>query len=261
MPDDSRKVADAFSRAAKTYDSSARIQRLVLEECATRLSTLLPVRCDVLDLGCGTGYLAQLPAGKNWRLIGIDMAIGMCQQALRQMPVVNAHAEALPFANATFHGAVCSLVLQWANEPQRLLREMARVVKPGGVCGLVALGPKTLQELKRAFATIDDDAHVNDFMSPQQLDAWLHAADFDVKASRTISVALDYADVQSLMAEIKRIGANHVPTRRPGLNTPSMLSRLESAYPGNENGIAATWDVMYRFVERRITSAGSSRGA
>jgi malonyl-CoA O-methyltransferase len=259
-PHDSRKVAEAFSRAADSYDSNARIQRLALKECVQLLSRRLAAGSNVLDVGCGTGYLAHLMPGRDWNLTGIDASYGMCEKAASRMPVVNANGEALPFAEGAFHGAICSLVLQWANEPRVVLEEMARVVAPGGSCGLVVLGPETLRELKQAFTAIDDHAHVNDFMPSQQFDATLEAAGFTVIEGQENAISLDCASVQALMDEIKGIGANHVPARRQGLTTPSMLARLEAAYPRHGDGIAATWDLIYRIVERRACSKHDSTG-
>lgn len=250
MPHDPQKVAAAFSRAAASYNSHARLQRIALTKCVGLLADRLPAESRVLDVGCGTGVLGQLVPRDHWNLTGIDMARDMCRQAAREMSVVNARVESLPFSGAAFHGAICSLVLQWVNEPRRALREMARVVKPGGYCGLAVLGPGTLWELKQAFAILDSHPHVNEFVSERQLDAMLAAEGFTIAVAQTERIALEYASVLHLMQELKSIGANQVPNRRRGLVTPSMIAQMEAGYPRHQQGIVATWEVSYRILDR-----------
>jgi len=86
----------------------------------------------VLDLGCGPGFVAaRLRASRpDLRIVGVDTD----RATLREAPVLRvvAAADRLPFASAVFSAAFARLVLRHVPEPERSVRELARVVMPRG---------------------------------------------------------------------------------------------------------------------------------
>lgn len=100
----------------------------------------------VLDCGCGPGGIsvtlaALVPQG---RVVGIDIEDGQLdlgRREARQRGIDNVefhHASlyALPFADGTFDAVLAHAVLYHLAEPMEALRELWRVLKPGGVIGL-----------------------------------------------------------------------------------------------------------------------------
>jgi ubiquinone/menaquinone biosynthesis C-methylase UbiE len=87
----------------------------------------------MLDAGCGTGLnLASLPRGS----VGIDLNprnLELIRRRLPQYRVVEGDVEAMPFADASFATVVCTEVLEHVPHPQQALREIRRVLKPGGL--------------------------------------------------------------------------------------------------------------------------------
>ncbi|MBA4501457.1 malonyl-ACP O-methyltransferase BioC [Marinobacterium marinum] len=252
MQRDKRRVAQAFSRAAASYDSVAQLQR----DIADRLMEWLPHQVDgnLLDLGCGTGYAApylrehypQAP------LLHLDLAHGMLTFARDQRSVSDAHylcgdAEQLPLADGSVGLIWSSLAVQWCEQPALLLAELARVLRPGGRCLLATLGPGTLHELKRAWAAVDDDVHVNNFIPLPQLLA--HNTALQVLRCETEDKVLRYRRLQDLMHELKALGAHNVNSRQEqGLSSRQRLVRLLEAYElqrQTDGSLPASYEVYY----------------
>lgn len=93
----------------------------------------------ILDVGSGTGSLsfALAARGDHEEIVGIDVAEPFLAYARQRNkdPRISfrvADATALPFADARFDRAVSQLVLQFLPEPLEAVKEMKRVVRPGG---------------------------------------------------------------------------------------------------------------------------------
>ncbi|MXQ78011.1 methyltransferase domain-containing protein [Rhodococcus rhodochrous] len=95
---------------------------------------------DVLELGCGSAPCARWLAGQGARAVGLDISMGMLQRGRAAMaasgptvPLVQAGAENLPFADASFD-IVCSAfgAVPFVADSARVMREVARVLRPGG---------------------------------------------------------------------------------------------------------------------------------
>lgn len=93
----------------------------------------------ILDLGCGTGELAAALAKAGIRAAGCDISRQMLRRAARHpgrgvgWVQLAPDWSSLPFASAAFDAVVAASVLEYVAEPAAVLRECARVVRPGGV--------------------------------------------------------------------------------------------------------------------------------
>ena len=96
----------------------------------------------VLDVATGTGAVAlELLRQKGCSVVGVDQSPGMLAVAGRRLPaevrLVEASAEALPFADGEFDALTFTYLLRYVDDPAATLRELARVVRPGGtIAGL-----------------------------------------------------------------------------------------------------------------------------
>ncbi len=92
----------------------------------------------VLDVACGTGVLARALARRvrpGGSVVGLDVNDGMLAVARRKAPEVEwvrGAAEALPFPDASFDAVVSQFGLMFFEDRRAAIREMARVLRPGG---------------------------------------------------------------------------------------------------------------------------------
>ena len=250
----SLRIADAFGRAAHTYDEHARLQRKV----AQRLLDGLPggdAGISILDLGCGTGYCTGRLADNYPRgdIFGLDISPAMLARARDKYSGISKHfvradARHLPFADRTFDLLVSSLTIQWCGDYPGLFRELGRVMKQGGSCILSTFGPLTLEQLRRAWGKVDSHVHVNDFAEAKVLlDCAAEA--FNIRQFRREEEIRFYPDLGSLGTELKAIGANTVFTGRPqGLTGRGRLQKLQREFAREmveQKGIPVTYEVFY----------------
>ncbi len=96
----------------------------------------------VLDVATGTGLVARELVRKNLRVVGLDQSPSMLRrgrQALEargmqdRVRLVLGQAECLPFGDETFDALTFTYLLRYVEDPAATLRELARVVRPGGV--------------------------------------------------------------------------------------------------------------------------------
>jgi SAM-dependent methyltransferase len=91
----------------------------------------------LLDLGCGNQPYRPYLTGVG-QYIGLDYPTTQGEPPPGAKPQVHGDARKLPFPDHSFDGLLCSQVLEHVDQPETVVREMGRVLKPGGV-GLLSL--------------------------------------------------------------------------------------------------------------------------
>ncbi len=259
---DKRKIADSFSRAAPTYDAVADLQRFVGEQLLRQVSVQAPAR--VVDLGCGTGcfsrqLLQQYPAAT---FLGLDIAEGMLHYARKrvQKAVIGASprwlcadAEALPLTDESVDLVFSSLAIQWCENLPALFGELRRVLKPGGKAYLSTLGPRTLFELRTAWQSVDNYAHVNHFVAAGDLQQAIAGADLELVSWQARDRVLQYEQLRELTHQLKALGAHNVNSgQSAGLTGRRRLQQFREAYERfrRDGLLPATYEVYYLELSR-----------
>jgi ubiquinone/menaquinone biosynthesis C-methylase UbiE len=96
----------------------------------------------LLDVGCGTGHYIAEFLQRGYDVVGIDGSSEMLEHARQVNPGAELHladVDALPFPDQSFDRVLCIEVVRYLPDPTRCLQEMARVLKPGGVCLFTAM--------------------------------------------------------------------------------------------------------------------------
>lgn len=95
----------------------------------------------VLEVGCGSGaILGELSQLTEAKIFGLDIDGNYLSLAMRNSPdtrLLQADAHALPLVTSSFDLSLCHFLLLWVSDPDQVVKEMARITRPGGyVCAL-----------------------------------------------------------------------------------------------------------------------------
>ena len=203
-------VEKQFGSQASAYLSSAvHASGRDLQRLAERLADF--PQAHVLDMGCGAGHASFATAGQVAQVTAYDLSSQMLEvvaQAARDKGFANiatqqGYAESLPFADASFDVAISRYSAHHWHDVGQALREVKRVLKPGGVMIIM------------------------DVMSPGHpvRDVWLQT----VEALRDTSHVRNYSSGEWLtMASEAGLVINHLLTDRLPLEFSSWVARMRT---------------------------------
>ena len=153
-----RAAQDLFAPIAETYDRYARLLSFGQDG---RWRAFLVSRIDaasdesVLDVACGTASVAlELVRRYGCTVVGVDQSADMLAAGRRRVAdaglderitLIESRAEKLPFADRSFDALTFTYLLRYVDDVGATLRELARVVRPGGrIAALEFFTPRNL---------------------------------------------------------------------------------------------------------------------
>jgi SAM-dependent methyltransferase len=170
---------------AAEYERNA---RFVTDLGAPVLRLLQPARGErILDVGCGDGVLTKQIAEAGCSAVGLDSSPDLCRAARRLgLEVVESSVEEMTFCNE-FDAVFSNAALHWMRDPARIVRNIARALRPGGRFVAEMGGHGCVESIKSALVDelnrrgLDGErANPWYFPTPEQYSAQLVAAGFDV---------------------------------------------------------------------------------
>ena len=93
----------------------------------------------VLDVAAGTGSISRLLEARGYRVVAVDLSAEMLSQHSGRLRV-RAVADRLPFPEKTFDAVTFGYLMRYVEDPVATLREVSRVLRPGGLVGMVEFG-------------------------------------------------------------------------------------------------------------------------
>lgn len=128
------KIWDLY---APLYEKAMKPDQKLYDEMAELIRKRIRGK-EVLEIACGPGNLSRLIAPAAGKLTATDYAAGMISQAVKkQNPhgIVFEQADALnlPYEDCSFDAVVIANALHIVPEPEKVLGEIRRVLKPGGI--------------------------------------------------------------------------------------------------------------------------------
>jgi ubiquinone/menaquinone biosynthesis C-methylase UbiE len=142
-----------FKEGAKQAWSTFAPLEMITGSVAPRLVKFAGVERgkEVLDVGCGTGVVALTAARLGARVVGVDLTPELLEHARENQAISGldvawqeGDAEALPFADARFDVVVSQFGHMFAPRPEVAVKEMLRVLKPGGTIAFSTWPPELM---------------------------------------------------------------------------------------------------------------------
>lgn len=215
----SARAADYFAAHAVEWDQLRKIlgdPAQVEHELCAALDGDLGV---MLDIGTGTGRIAELLFERAAHITALDRSpdmLALARARLQDLPperveLVQGDFTALPFADAAFDTVTLHQVLHYAQMPERVLGDAARVTRAGGRIAIVDLAPHTREELR------DIHAHARLGFADEAIAHMLGEAGFAPHPPRTLNgggltIKVWTATRSELSAALTPPGARTVPS-------------------------------------------------
>ena len=100
---------------------------------------------DVLDVACGTGNVSLVAARRGARVVGVDAAARLVEDAAARVPggrFLSGQAESLPVGDGAFDVALSAFGVIFSPDPDRAASELLRAVRPGGRVAITTWAPE-----------------------------------------------------------------------------------------------------------------------
>jgi ubiquinone/menaquinone biosynthesis C-methylase UbiE len=148
---------------ARWYDRTTRKDMANFRELAARIATLLPAEADVLEVAPGPGFLSIEMAKRGLHVRAVDISKTLIEIAQKNAAADGVQAQfelgnaaALPIPDASVDFVVCRAAFKNFTEPVKAMREMLRVLRPGGTALLIDMRRDVpLEELQQFVNGLD----------------------------------------------------------------------------------------------------------
>lgn len=183
------RAADYFASHAEQWDAIRSLHQP--EEMVEALLSDVLADADIgqlLDVGTGTGRMVELFAKRAQHITAVDNSPEMLRLARAKLDnlgpdnvdIVQGDFYALPLSDDRFDTIIMHQVLHFADLPEAVLAEIARVLKPGGILAIVDFASHNLEELR------ERDAHARLGFADHQIHAAMAAAGLTLLESRAL---------------------------------------------------------------------------
>ena len=239
-----QKIKDNFSRSAMHYEKYADIQAKLAQELLEEVIGAGYKANEVLDIGCGTGWLLGelkrfLPQSRLW---GLDISLEMARKTMAKIEdVLAADAAFLPFKDNALDLVLSNAVYQWVPDLEAAFKEAHRILKPGGCFMFNCFGAKTLRELRQCFGIEETFLPRADFIREA-----LERSGFSCPEFKARDCSRHFDNLADILSWLKYIGVNRI-NQHQGLLTPAQLAKADHFYRSNfrSNGqVYASFEVI-----------------
>jgi malonyl-CoA O-methyltransferase len=272
-------VQKRFGKGAKQYDDYALVQkrmgqRLIEKLLLSRKGTDQPL--NILEIGCGTGYVTGLLLERfpQAHITAMDISAEMLEVASGKydglypgrVKWVQADAEewaaaAEPNSRLAWDMIVSNATVQWFHDPLDAMRRYGRLLNTGGAMAFATFGPRTFHELHHSFAEaekrVDGEVRVHHgqtFPSKRDWEEALHG-DGALVLIEEEEIVERHPSVREFLRSVQKIGASNASTGTGRSHTSrrvmqAMIEEYDSRYRVSEKDgsfIPSTYHCVYGY--------------
>lgn len=265
---DRRAVRRRFDRAAATYAHASPLEAEVGVRMLERLGYMRLTPRVILDAGSGPAREARALAKRfaNARIVALDLSLGQLRIARtgggrlrrffgpRPPMAVAGTLEQMPLASDSVGLVWSNMALHWASPLEAALREMHRILRPGGLLMFSTLGPDSLKELRSVAGT----SRVHAFADMHDVGDALVQAGFGAPVMDMEILTLTYPDPAAFLAELRAAGqTSALRARRRTLTGKGFRGPLHDALHKQmrDGRLAVTCEVVYGHAWRGTSRA------
>ncbi len=239
-----QNISNNFSKAANTYNQYSEIQKEVAAEVFFRVKEKIMPGSKILDLGCGTGYLAKIInaemllsgfSNPSIQITQIDIAKEMAEIAdkIKNTKTIIADMEKLPLPFNEFDIVLSSLAAQWG-DLTKILREISRVKKTNAPYVVSTLGNDSFQEIRRDFPEINL-RKMHDLKTIKAKLADANIANLFIKRQL---IKKEYKNLLEFFHILKNIGANS--SEKNSSFNKDLVRKLQK-----QENYQVSWEIIY----------------
>lgn len=239
-----QNISNNFSRAAITYNQYSEIQKEVAAELFFRVKNKIKPGSKILDLGCGTGYLAKIInaemilsgfSNPAIEITQIDISNKMVEiaQQIKNTKTLVADMEKLPLPYNEFDIVISSLAAQWG-DLTKILNEIRRVKKTNAPYIISTLGSKSFKEIRENFPEIKmrqiDDINI--------IKEKLKKANITNLFIKSQLIKKEYNTLLDFFHTLKNIGAN--TSENNSIFNKNLVQKLKA-----QKNYEVSWEIIY----------------
>ena len=234
---DHADVRYRFDQAADSFNDADFLHRATFDGILERLSPVVTTPSIIVDLGAatGTGTRRLAKEYRGARVVGLDSSLQMLLHGKRRrswlsrVSELRGDANRLPLRTGCADLVVANMLLPWIDDLPGCLAEIARVLRKDGVFVFSSLGPDSLSEIRKAWSTVDQDAHVIPYPDMHDIGDALVRAGLRDPVLDVDSLSISYADTASMYRDLTRCGGrNSLQQRRRTLTGKQRFQAMES---------------------------------
>ena len=245
-----KRIKERFDEIAHSFNEAAFLSQEIAERILQRLEFIRIQPIRILDLGSGTGILSNelkkvFPSAE---IVALDFSENMLRQNVSSWKTCG-DAEQMPFQDQRSDLVISNLMLHWSQNLFGLSEEIHRVLKPQGLFMFSMLGADTLTEMHHAWRSVDNNAHVNDFVDMHDMGDCLLQVGMADPVMDMEHIVLTYKTMDRLFEDMHFSGSILLhENRSSGLITPRQLERFKQAYEllrDNDGRLPVTVEMIY----------------
>lgn len=240
---DKKQLQKKFSNQACSYADAAQIQFSAAQKLCQLTKPFLQKNHRILDLGAGTGFVAQNLA-QEFELFEIDISWEMLKQNREKSHFkIQADIENLPFAANSFDAIISSFSMQWLTDFDKSFQQFFKILKPSGILAFCLPVAGSLQELK-----VGNFFNFNQLPSEENLIKSLENSGFKKVLSEKEKLKEFFENGTDAIKSLKKIGANY-SEKNHNIITQTKLKQFNNFclknFDEESRKISVTWITNY----------------